>query len=276
MGKRYLEVYGLRDAGAIQKDAVSHPRIGLYQSWLANMPEGWVRYFLDDFEIPFTTLHNDQFKTEGGQPARLKADYDVIVFSDEDPTAIKTGMPSRTSRYFRYYSPPPPEYRGSLGNEGIQALKTFVDEGGILVTLNNACGLAFNELGVPARNAIERVDRSTFFCPASLLRLEVDNRAPIGYGMPAESPAVFSRSLAMDTWVPSGDWERHVVARFPDKDLLMSGWLLGEDVIARKPAVVDVKKKDGRIILIGIRSQNRAQSHGTYKFLLNAFLYPKR
>jgi len=276
MEKRYLELQGVNNIQGVQMDAVGYPRIGLYQSWMANIPEGWVRYFLDDFEIPFTTLHNDVFKPKNGQPVRLKADYDVIVFPDEDPTAIKTGMPSRTSRYFRSYSPPPPEYRGGIGNEGVQALKTFVEEGGVLVTLNNACGLAFGELGVPARNAIERVDRSKFFCPASLLKLEVDNLSPVGYGMPAEAPAVFSRSLAIDTWIPGRDWERRVVARYPDKDLLMSGWLLGEDVIARKAAVVDVGYEKGRIILIGIRSQNRAQSHGTYKFLLNAFLYPQR
>ena len=85
---------------------------------------------------------------------------------------------------------------------------------------------------------------------------------------------MFSRSLALSTRVPSGDWERTVVASFPKNDVLMSGWLLGEDVIARKAAVVDTQYKKGHIILIGIRCQHRAQSHGSYKFLLNALLYP--
>ncbi len=49
-----------------------------------------------------------------------------------------------------------------------------------------------------------------------------------------------------------------------------------EDVIARKAVVVDTTYKDGHIILIGIRCQNRAQSHGTYKFLLNSLLYPDK
>jgi len=49
---------------------------------------------------------------------------------------------------------------------------------------------------------------------------------------------------------------------------------MGEDVIARKAAVVDAKYKKGHIILIGFRCQHRAQSHGTYKFLFNALLYP--
>ena len=53
-------------------------------------------------------------------------------------------------------------------------------------------------------------------------------------------------------------------------------WLSGTPrPIARKAAVVDYQHKKGRIILIGIVCQNRAQSHGTYKFLLNALLYPQ-
>jgi hypothetical protein len=47
-------------------------------------------------------------------------------------------------------------------------------------------------------------------------------------------------------------------------------------MIARKATVVDMRYKEGRIILIGIRCQSRAQSHGTYKFLLNALLHPER
>jgi hypothetical protein len=85
---------------------------------------------------------------------------------------------------------------------------------------------------------------------------------------------MFVSSQAFDTWSPPVDWDRKVVASYPEDDILMSGWLLGGELIARKAAVVDATFKKGHIVLIGIRSQHRAQSHGTYKFLLNALLYP--
>jgi hypothetical protein len=75
--------------------------------------------------------------------------------------------------------------------------------------------------------------------------------------------------------LPPNEWDRKIVAAYPENNVLMSGWLLGEELLTRKAAVVDTKYKDGRIILIGIRCQNRAQTHGTYKFLLNALLYPE-
>ena len=118
------------------------------------------------------------------------------------------------------------------------------------------------------------MSREQFFCPTSILKLKVDNKTPIGYGLPGELGAMFSRSLAIRTRVPSGEWDRTVVASYPEENVLMSGWLLGEDVIARNAAVVDLTYKKGHIVLIGIRCQHRAQSHGTYKFLLNALLYP--
>ena len=85
---------------------------------------------------------------------------------------------------------------------------------------------------------------------------------------------MFASSLALDTFAPPYDWDRKVVATFPDSGVLASGWLLGEDVIARKAVVVDTSFKKGHFILIGTRAQNRAQTHGTYKFILNALLYP--
>jgi hypothetical protein len=149
-----------------------------------------------------------------------------------------------------------------------------VEKGGILVTLNYACDLAFSEFQPPASNALEGVSRTQFFCPTSLLKIEVDNTTPIGYGMPKEAAAMFSSSLAFRTRTPSVEWDRKVVSNYAEEDVLLSGWLLGEDVIARKAAVVDTKYKNGHIILIGFRCQFRAQSHGTYKFLLNSLLYP--
>ncbi len=273
--KWHLNAYGLDDISDIKKSPLKKHRVGLYQSWQSNMDEGWTRYVLDDLEIPFTTIHNKDFKGTKKKKVDLNSKYDVIVFASESADIIKLGKPSPGSRYARYYSEGPPEYSGGIDKEGVEALKKFVSEGGILVTLNDACNLVFKEFKSPASNALENVDRSKFLCPTSLLKIKVNRRSPIGYGLPSEAAAMFSRSLAIRTRIPSGEWDRTVVASYPEKDVLLSGWLLGEDAIARKAAVVDLKYKQGNIILIGFRCQHRAQSHGTYKFLLNALLYPE-
>jgi hypothetical protein len=275
--KQGLRIYGLTDIAAVPKASLKNPRVGLYQSWRSNMDEGWTRYVFDDVGIPYTTMHNDAFKGPKDKKVDLRAGYDVIVFPDEDAEIIKTGKIDPTSEYARYFMGNwPPEYEGGIEKEGVEALKAFVEAGGILVTLNNACGLAFKEFQPPARNALEKVERSKFFCPTSLLQIIVDNTSPLGYGMPPKAAAMFSDGLALSTWVPpSADWDRKVVATYSESDVLLSGWLLGEDMIARKAAVVDTQYKKGRIVLIGFPCQNRAQTHGTYKFLLNALLYPQ-
>jgi hypothetical protein len=272
--KWHLPAFALDDISEISKSPLKKHRVALYQSWRSSMDEGWTRYVLDDFGIPFTTLHNNDFKGSKKKKVDLRSKFDVIIFADESPHIIKTGKPDPESRSARRYSPGPSEYEGGIGKEGIEVLKSFVGSGGILVTLNNACGLIFNEFEPPASNAIQKVERTEFFCPTSLLKIKVNHKSPIGYGMPREAAAMFSRSLAMNTRVPSGEWDRTVVASFPEKDILQSGWLLGEKHITRKAAVVDLKYRKGHIVLIGIKCQHRAQSHGTYKFLLNALLYP--
>jgi len=275
LNRWHMEAFPLADISDIPKDPLKNFRIALYQSWRANMDEGWTRYVFDDLEIPFTTLHNKDFKGKEKEIVNFREKFDVIVFADESPEVIKSGQRSSGSEYGRSSSSPtPPEYDGGIGKEGVDALKKFVEEGGILVTLNSAAGLAISDFGAPVSNAIEGVTRDQFFCPTSILKVNVDNTTPIGYGLAPETAVVFSRSAAFSTRVPSGDWDRKVVASYPKENILMSGWLLGEESLARKSAVVDLTYKKGHIILIGFRCQHRAQSHGSYKFLLNALLYP--
>jgi hypothetical protein len=170
----------------------------------------------------------------------------------------------------------PPEYQGGIGDEGVAALRGFVAQGGILVTLNGASRLALRDFRVPARDGLEGVPEGKFFCPTSLLNIHVDNKSPIGYGLPADAAAMFTRGMALEmTAPPTGDWDETVVASYPQSNVVLRGWLSGEELIARKAAVIDAKYLKGHFILVGFSCQLRAQTHGTYKFLLNSLLYPE-
>ena len=62
------------------------------------------------------------------------------------------------------------------------------------------------------------------------------------------------------------------MVRYEDRDLLESGWLVGEENLARRAAVVSAKMGQGRVVLIGFPAQHRAQTHATYKILFNALV----
>ena len=65
------------------------------------------------------------------------------------------------------------------------------------------------------------------------------------------------------------------IAHYGSKDLLLSGWLEGEDVIAGRAAVVQAAIGTGRVILFGFPVQHRGQSQATFRLLFNAiFLAP--
>ena len=63
-----------------------------------------------------------------------------------------------------------------------------------------------------------------------------------------------------------------IIATYVERDILQSGWLLGEQVIAKKAAAVTVKHGAGKVVLIGFRPQHRDQTHGTFKLVFNALL----
>ncbi len=63
-----------------------------------------------------------------------------------------------------------------------------------------------------------------------------------------------------------------MIVRYADRDLLQSGWLVGEETLAKKAAMVAAHLGTGRVVLIGFRTQHRAQTYGTFKLLFNSLI----
>ncbi len=90
--------------------------------------------------------------------------------------------------------------------------------------------------------------------------------------MPEEAFIFFWNSPAFEI-LPSHFNERYeVIVQYPEKDILQSGWLIGEELISNKAAMISAKYGEGRAILIGFRTQFRGQTHGTFKLLFNSLI----
>ena len=61
-----------------------------------------------------------------------------------------------------------------------------------------------------------------------------------------------------------------IVARYADKDALMSGWMLGEKYLNGKAALVETPYGKGSIVLFAFRPQHRGQTWATFPFIFNA------
>src|SRR3989337_992592 len=96
----------------------------------------------------------------------------------------------------------------------------------------------------------------------------MDNANPLAFGMPQQALATFLQGNHAYEVIPTATNEKvERVATFVDRDILQSGWLLGEDRIAKTAAVVAVQQGQGQVVMIGFRAQHRDQTHGTFKLL---------
>ena len=254
---------GIRVAGARGRmpaaQAVHAPRVGLYRPWSDAIDEGWTRWLLEQHEFVFTTLRDAEIRR-----GDLGAALDVIILPSMPAARIKDGNRAGSL---------PDEYVGGLGDAGLASLKAFADAGGTLVALDASAALVIDALKLPVKNVVYDLPPDKFFCPGSLLRLDLDSSTPLGFGMQPETAAFFSFGSA---WDVSGAPEARVIARYGKKDILLSGWIEGERVIAGLPAVIEMPAGRGRAILVGFRAQHRGQSHATFRLLFNAIFTSPR
>lgn len=240
---------------------LAQQRIGMYQRYYGgNMDEGWTRWLLEDFSFEYTSIMDAEILR-----GDLADRWDVIILPNDSRQMMVEGRGDASDT--------PPAYRSGFGQEGLEALDAFVQEGGTLVTLSQAGELALRDLDVPVNDAVSGVWGNDFWSPGSSLKIHVDTSHPLAYGMPERALAIFlAGGQVYETVRGERSSDVHRVATYPGRDILQSGWLLGEERIADMAAIVEVEKGEGSVVMIGFRPQHRAQTHGTYKFLFNALM----
>jgi len=268
----HLSIKGTGSEVGAKTYRLESPRIALYTSWLANSDEGWTRWLFEQYEFPFTNIHDAEVRA-----GNLRKNFDVVVLPSTDSSSLIDGHKPGTIH---------PQYTGGITRAGVESLHQFVDEGGTLVALNSSCLFAIESLGLPVQDSLKglrppprgygeamEAKAAKFACPGSVLRMEFNTGHPVAYGMPPEAPAMFANSPAF-TMLSSFEKEKALaVGKYPGKDLLMSGYLMGEEYLKNKVSVVDVPLGKGRVILLGFGVQQRAQPHGTFKLLFNSMYY---
>jgi len=184
--------------------------------------------------------------------------FDVIILPADSESSIVKGLSSE-----RY----PTEFAGGIGEAGVENLKKYVSDGGKLICFDDSCELVIKRFGLPIRNVLAGLKRSEFYNPGSIVKLSVDTSQPLAKGLSAETAAYFANSSAFDVDANSNV---SVVARYSDKDALMSGWMLGEKHLNGKAALIETDYGKGKIVLFAFRPQHRGQSWGTFPFIFNA------
>lgn len=239
-------------------------RLALYQPWNPSMDEGWTRLVLERLGIPYTTVHRDDLAA-----GKLSERFDCILIPSIGGQALRTGYkPNETA----------PEFVGGL--EGVQEhLKAFVNQGGTIVGLEDSCEFLVKELELPVENAVASLSSKDFYGPGSILagsrQSQKRTRHPLSFGVPDQISLYFDRSLAFKSAAKPANIKNvsfdsiYSYATDP-KQVLQSGWLLGPEKIAGLSAMGECAVGKGHVVLIAFPCQNRAQTFGTFRLMVNA------
>jgi len=253
-------------------------RIGLYDQYGGIMPSGWTRWILEQYEFPFQVVYPTTLDA-----GNLNDKFDALVFTDGAFRRGGGGFGGRGGSVTPENVPE--EYRASIGriseDKTIPILKTFVENGGTVVTIGNSTSMA-ELFGIPVKNYMvemgadgteHALPREKFYIPGSLMKANIDNTNPVAYGMPA-TVDVFFDSSPVFRLEPSAALKRTLpVAWFTGSTTLDSGWAWGQQYLDGGTAVAEASVGQGKVVLLGPEVAFRAQPHGTFKLLFNSLYY---
>jgi hypothetical protein len=241
LGTRFV---GSLAAPGEEAAAVKSMRVGLWDKYGGSMPSGWTRWLLEQFEFPFQVVMGPELEKGG-----LSDKFDVLIF-------VEGAIASRSA------------------NDLTPHLRKFLESGGTILTIGNSTALGY-QLGLPIANHLNSKDdsplpRAKYYVPTSVLRVRVDTKDPLAWGMSDDVDVVFANSPTFRLSAEAKGLRR--VAWFDSKTPLRSGWAWGQEHLEGGTAIAEARVGKGRLVLFGPQILFRAQPHGTFKFLFNGIV----
>lgn len=255
-------------------------RIALVETYIHDMDAGWTRFIFDNYGIPYTIVHPGDFeKTD------FTSDFDIVIFPDNSKSVLMSGKNTFNGKsYIMDYSP---EYTKGIEKKGMNQLMKFVDAGGVIISWERSIDLfegvltitddkeKTEEFMLPFTNISPQLRKNGLFCPGSLLKITLKMDHPLTLGMPTELGIFSKASSVFETKPAIFDMERRVIAKFSEKNILMSGYIEKEELLSNKSAMIWLKKGKGQLVLFNFNPQFRGSTAGTFKLLFNSLLLPK-
>jgi hypothetical protein len=241
------------------------PRIGVYAPWTGNMDEGWLRWTLEHFKIPYVTVRNETLRA-----GKIRDVIDVLVIPNTSSRALDDGREPGTA---------PNELVGGLAPEGALAVQEFVRDGGRLVAWADACPWVIELFRLPLVDMTKDAGSKDFSCPGSVLLGNVEEHA-LTAGLPHDVALFFDngrgwREMTKSEFEKKGSREEHVVRtllRYAPDRLLLSGKIEKPEVIEDRSAWIHVRHGQGSIHLFGFSPHFRAWTQQTMHLLFRAML----
>jgi hypothetical protein len=174
-----VTVYGVGSAPEVATHPVSAPRVAIMHGWGSTQNEGWVRMAFDEMELPHDYISDQDARGEG---LNLREKYDVIVLGsgfstnfNEDPTEGNRipwkAIPDLAPNIGRQDETD--DMRLGMGPHGLDNIKRFVSEGGLLIAASGARKRLLRQgsrSGQPDRLRIRRIPGRSFSGIAAIRR----------------------------------------------------------------------------------------------------------
>ncbi len=199
-----LDASRLSAAPSVPAHPVAAPRIAMMHTWLATQTEGWWRYAFDNTGVPFSYISTQTVAKEDD----LRAKYDVIVFAPVGRASsldILNGMPMWNNAMPWEKSDLTPnlgaidsthDIRPGLGYEGLEHLRRFVEQGGLLITCEDTAQFAIDTGLAPGVSVAAREEARVVGSVLNTIFVARDN--PVAYGYETTVPVMSAGGMAFN------------------------------------------------------------------------------